>query len=416
MSTATIATALTHPLAAEELASVIAQNAEEIEAWFAHEYQAVDKPFYASVDIRHSGNKLVPVDTNIFPAGFNNLSEAAKEKAAAEFRTYFTSHYPQARKVMLVPESHTRNLLYLDNVVTLRRLFEKAGMEVVIGRLAEEEQVDLVSASGEAFTGWRVEREGDSVQTNNGFIPDIVVVNNDFTSGPPHLLCGIRQPVIPSPKLGWYQRRKSVHFTAYSRVVRRFCQKFKLDSAHFEAVFERCGNIDFGERKGLECVAIAVDKIIHQLKGKYAELGIESEPYVFIKADSGTYGMGIMTAHSGEDVLQMNKKVRNKMDVIKEGTANSEVIIQEGVPTIESVDGYAAELLFYTANAQTVGGMYRFNAERDAFISLNTPGMGLKPITPDAQGKPLYQAASLIARLAVLAAAYEHYTDCDHAA
>lgn len=414
MSTASLAPTLQHSLAAQELAAVIAHSGDEIEAWFAHEYQAVDKPFYASVDIRHSGQKLVPVDTNIFPAGFNNLSEVAKEKAAAEFRTYFTSHYLQARKVMLVPEGHTRNLLYLDNVVTLRRLFEKAGMEVVIGRLAEEEQVDLVSASGEAFTGWKILREGDSVQSFNGFEPDIVVVNNDFTSGPPHLLCGIRQPVIPSPKLGWYQRRKSVHFTAYSRVIRRFCQKFNLEPAYFEAAFERCGNIDFGERKGLECVAIAVDKIIHQLKAKYAEMGIENDPYVFIKADSGTYGMGIMTAYSGEDVLQMNKKVRNKMDVIKEGTANTEVIIQEGVPTIENVEGHAAELLFYTANAQTVGGMYRFNAERDAFISLNTPGMELKPIAEDQQSKPLYQTASLIARLAVLAAAYEHYTDCEH--
>ena len=48
-----------------------------IERWFRLEWQEHTPPFYCSVDLRNAGFKLAPVDTNLYPGGFNNLSAEA---------------------------------------------------------------------------------------------------------------------------------------------------------------------------------------------------------------------------------------------------------------------------------------------------------------------------------------------------
>ena len=47
----------------------------DIEAWFRSQWLKTPPPFYCSVDLRNAGFKLAPVDTNLFPGGFNNLSD-----------------------------------------------------------------------------------------------------------------------------------------------------------------------------------------------------------------------------------------------------------------------------------------------------------------------------------------------------
>ena len=71
-----------------------------------------------------------------------------------------------------------------------------------------------------------------------------------------------------------------------------------------------------------------IRETLHKIRKKYDEYGIEQEPYVFVKADSGTFGMGIMTVKSGEEIYEINKKTRNKMTSMKEGVENTHLIIQ----------------------------------------------------------------------------------------
>ena len=52
---------------------------------------------------------------------------------------------------------------------------------------------------------------------------------------------------------------------------------------------------------------------------------------MIVKADAGTYGMGIMTVHDPSEVSGLNRKQRNKMAVVKEGLEVHDVIMQEGV-------------------------------------------------------------------------------------
>ena len=59
----------------KSLHSSIIDNHNSIETWFRRQWIKYPPPFYSSIDIRNSGLKIAPVDTNLFPAGFNNLNK-----------------------------------------------------------------------------------------------------------------------------------------------------------------------------------------------------------------------------------------------------------------------------------------------------------------------------------------------------
>lgn len=402
------------------LGNLLTTRGEEVENWLAARAEERPPFIYGSVDLRHSGHKIVPVDANVYPGGFNNLSKAASERAAQAMKGYFAKHYPDARKVLIVPENHTRNLNYLENVACLRDILEWAGYDVRIGTLVEEHQApfELETATGRVITEYPLALDGKRLTTHEGFVPDVVVTNNDMTLGAPKLLTACEQPVIPPVGMGWYRRRKRVHFAAYDALVRDFGEAFGIDHWLISAYFRNCGMVDFRAREGFECVATNVELVLDVLRVKYKEYGITEDPYVFIKADSGTYGMGVMTARSGEEVLAMNKKFRQKMDVIKEGSQNSEVIIQEGVPSIDAIDGATSEPMIYVVDETAVGGAFRTNSQKDAFGNLNAPGMVFHGMCDesekgDAARKAVaqcnFRVYSLIARLSTLSSAREVY-------
>lgn len=393
---------------------------DEVEAWFAARRREAPPFFYSSVDLRHSGGKIAAVDTNLFPAGFNNLSPAAQSRASRSIVRFMREHYPQAKRVAIIPENHTRNLPYLDNVAALMGLFETNGVTVELGSLiaGSGKPVVLQSPSGRTLTQYPLRRDGNRLALENGFAPDLIIVNNDMTSGSPEILQSLEQPVLPPVGMGWYRRRKSVHFAAYKQLVDAFGLQFSIDPWLLSAEFHQCGVVDFKARTGLDCVAAGIDKVLARVRVKYREYGIADTPYVFVKADSGTYGMGIMTVRSGEEILELNKKDRNKMQVIKEGTPVHEVIIQEGVPTIDRVGGKPAEPLMYLIDGIPVGGMYRVNGQRDAYGNLNAAGMEFTGMCDEVETlcgewktvEPChFRSFGIIAALAALAAAREDY-------
>jgi len=74
-----LATANTGPLLALE--QKIVDEMPAIERWFRLQWQEHTPPFYGSVDLRNAGYKLAPVDMNLFPGGFNNLSDGMLQSA-----------------------------------------------------------------------------------------------------------------------------------------------------------------------------------------------------------------------------------------------------------------------------------------------------------------------------------------------
>lgn len=415
-----LATAHTGPLLALE--QKIVDEMPAIERWFRLQWQDHTPPFYGSVDLRNAGYKLAPVDMNLFPGGFNNLSEEMLPCAVQAAQSAIERLCPDARNLVLVPERHTRNQFYLANVARLQRILRQTGLEVRVGSISDEvrEPTRIELASGETLMLEPLERQGHQVGLP-GFTPCAVLLNNDLSAGIPPILQGLEDQVLMPPlQAGWAVRRKSNHFAAYDVVAAEFAQLIDVDPWLLNPAFGRCGEVDFHERAGEECLASNIDFVLGKMREKYLEHGIEDTPYVVVKADAGTYGMGVMTVKDATEVRGLNRKQRNKMSVVKEGLQVSEVIIQEGVPTIELVENAVAEPVVYMIDRYVVGGFYRVHTERGRDENLNAPGMHFVPLAfagscnlPDCRGTAVESASNrfyaygVVARLALLAAAVE---------
>ncbi|MBL0319829.1 MAG: glutamate--cysteine ligase [Alphaproteobacteria bacterium] len=394
------------------LIELVKSSASSIQDWFEAQYaQSGGVPYvYHSVDIRYAGYKIAPVDTNLFPAGFNNLSEASREKAVLRAKLYLEKYYPGARNIAIIPENHTRNYYYLENLAVLKEIFLTAGYNTRIGRTSADAQAvqEVLSVTGKMVHIEPFHTNGRNIETQDGFRPDMIILNNDCTSGVPTIIENIDIPVTPPSALGWHVRKKSSHFKAYNAVVGQFAKDFNIDPWLISTIFEECDHVNFKEELGLGCVAKHVDRIVAKIADKYADYGIKETPYVFVKADRGTYGMGVMTAMSGSEVLEINKKIRNKMSMIKGNTEVHEVIIQEGVPTIETVDGHPAESLLYLLGGKGVGCIHRVHQGRDPYTNLNASGMVFSD-KADNKESDLCPVEKLVAELAALATMAEHY-------
>ena len=121
-----------------ELEKQILQAQPAVEHWLRSQWLEHAAPFYASVDLRNSGFKLAPVDTNLFPGGFNNLNPEFLPLCVQAAMTALEKVCPDARGALLIPENHTRNAFYLQNVAVLRNILRRAGMRVRIGTLIPE--------------------------------------------------------------------------------------------------------------------------------------------------------------------------------------------------------------------------------------------------------------------------------------
>ena len=404
-----------------ELEARITGALPEIERWFRLQWQDHTPPFYGSVDVRNAGFKLAPVDMNLFPGGFNNLSEDQLPCAVQAAQSAIERLCPDARQLLLIPERHTRNQFYLMNVARLTRILRQTGLVVRLGALSDEitAPTTLDLPNGEQLVLEPLVRQNGRVGVE-GFDPCAVLLNNDLSAGIPDILRGLSdQVVVPPLQAGWAVRKKSVHFAAYDEVAADFARVVGMDPWLINPYFARCGQIDFHERVGEDCLASKVDRLLQQIAAKYKEYGITDQPYVVVKADAGTYGMGVMTVKDAAEVKNLNRKQRNKMAVVKEGLQVSDVLIQEGVPTVEHVDGGAAEPVVYMMDRYVVGGFYRVHTGRGVDENLNAPGMHFAPMPfagscnlpecgarGEAGANRLY-AFGVVARLALLAASLE---------
>ena len=385
-----------------------------IESWFAARWRQDAPPFYASVDLRYAGFKLAPIDTNLFPAGFNNIKKELLPGCARAIETEMRKVCATMRGVVLVPENHTRNLYYFENLATLVEILTLAGLRVRVGSLLpdlnEPRRIEL--PSGRTLTLEPLQRDGDKVYVGD-FEPCLVLLNNDLSAGRPPILEGLRQPVVPPLALGWSNRRKSNHFAFYREVAAEFADMLGIDPWLIDPIFRNCGCIDFQKREGEDCLVTNVDEVLRAVGEKYAEYGIEREPFVVVKADAGTYGMAIMTVRSAAEVRELNRKQRTKMAHTKEGQQVRQVLVQEGVYTVETRGDppAPAEPVIYMIGSSVIGGFYRIHPERGPTDNLNAPGMRFEPMAdddPSPEGaSPALYAYGVAARLALLAAARE---------
>ncbi|MFO7604747.1 MAG: glutamate--cysteine ligase [Desulfurivibrionaceae bacterium] len=269
-----LTTALSGPL--HDIESHLLTHQARIEAWFRSEWVKTPAPFYASVDLRNAGFKLAPVDTNLFPAGFNNLNEAFMPLCIQAAQAAIERVCPDAAKVLIIPESHTRNPYYLESVATLTEIIRKGGFEVRIASLNEElplpQTIEL--DSGRSVRLEKPERR-DNRLTLGDFDPCVVLLNNDLSGGRPAILESLEQKVIPPLNLGWADRLKSEHFAHYRSVAQEFARMAEIDPWFIDPLFRNCGEINFMKREGEECLHKNVTRLLNDIQQKYDEYNID---------------------------------------------------------------------------------------------------------------------------------------------
>ncbi|MCX7125245.1 MAG: glutamate--cysteine ligase, partial [Gammaproteobacteria bacterium] len=354
-----------------------------IESWFRNQWHLTPPAFYGSVDLRNAGFKLAPVDTNLFPAGFNNLNIEMMALCVQAVQATMAEKCPCATRLLLIPESHTRNLFYFENLATLAEILERAGFDVRIASLIPDltEPLKQLLPSGREITLEPLIRENDRVGVKDYF-PCCIILNNDFSAGVPDILKNTEQLFMPALKLGWSTRLKSDHFRFYQSVCEEFSKAIDLDPWLINPYFDHCEDVDFSSQDGHECLAKRADILFDKIRAKYAEYKIDQAPFVVVKADQGTYGMAVMMIKDAKELLQLNRKQRNKMGSLKGGSAVTKVILQEGVYTFETVgdENSVAEPVVYHIGRHVVGGFYRVHKDRGVDENLNAPGMDFQPL------------------------------------
>lgn len=398
----------------------IKSKPEKINQWLSSYEGSKELPIYSSVDIREAGFKMAVVDTNIFPAGFNNLCEHGLEDAVKYLKMAILKRVPNCKNILIIAEEHTRNTWYLENIRILQDITEKAGFNVRIATFLSIQPdfcdktrfVELETATGhpvrihcfkKILEDYKDGRENFS----------LIILNNDLTAGIPEILKQADVPIYPSSAAGWHSRLKSHHFAHTEDLMKEFAAMIDVDpwllTCQFKVVNDKDINAD-NDRKQLADTAA---DLFRSIATKYKEHKITDKPYIVLKSDSGTYGMGVMAVEDPEEILQLNRKKRNSLAVGKSSQPIHRFLLQEGVPTIYNVAQQVSEVVIYQIENNLIGGFYRMNDTKGQRDNLNSKGMTFQKICPhlekygDCVVDPsinMFDVYRILARIAAIAA------------
>jgi len=409
-----LVTALTGPI--NELEQRVLDSTPAIERWFRLEWMEHTPPFYSSVDIRNAGFKLAPVDTNLYPSGWQNLTPAMMPLAVQAAMAAIEKICPEARNLLIVPENVTRDSFYLASVAQLQRIFHMAGMNVRVGSIDPEirKTITISLPNGAQLRLEPVLRNKRRLGVKN-FDPCTILLNNDLRAGVPGILEDVReQYLLPPLHAGWSTRRKSRHFQSYEEVSKRFGKLLGVDPWLINPMFNKCGEVDLGTDEGMECLRSNVDALLTRIRRKFKEYGIHEKPFVVVKADDSNTGFGVMTVRDVKDLARIQAEATARVPT------PLEIIVQEGVLTNERMNDAMAEPVVYMVDRYVVGGFYRVHAGRASDETLAVPGSRYVPLAfaesthmpqpgvrPGASAPNRFYMYGVIGRLAMLSASYE---------
>ena len=389
-----------------DLNQLIEAKRQEITEWMEKKRSEVPIPIYGSVDVRDAGWKIAVVDANHFPAGFNNVAPEDEQHLSALLKNHINRRDEKCRWVHLYPESHTRNAAYVENLKTLQRLIEQAGFRCTVGSPELADHGSLAGISGPLnldIVSLQLVNDEESIVVN-GEQPDLILLNNDLTEG---IVPGLgTSRVSPPPVMGWHSRKKSHHYDALSDYVGEIAELIGIEPwcliTDWFVSKDKC--LD-RESCRIE-LAAEVDDFIQQIKHKYHTLGIDREPVVFIKNDSGTYGLGILSVRSGEELLSLSNRKMRKLMYSKGGVEVENFLIQEGIPTrLETADGGPVEPVVYLVDGQAASWFYRINEKKSDIDNLNSPSASFESYTDVGHlyGENAHGWHALVAELSMLA-------------
>jgi len=371
-----------------------------LKEWFLEKKQGLASPFYSSFDIRDSGFKIACVDANLFPAGFNNICKEDQSLATHSIQNHLKKYYPKVKKIILLAEEHTKNLYYWDNVSAIGSFIEGAGYQVTLcvpGKLIAS-PLKLKTAIGK-------ELDIKLLKEQTG---DLIISNNDFSTDydlPKDIPCS------PSFRMGWLFRKKYHFFKEYNLLTKEFAELLKINPIHLQIETRLFSSFDVESVKSRERLRQSSKEMLDFLK-KQQSLSSES-PYLFLKNNAGTYGLGVLDIQNLEDLNHWTYKSRKKMKASKGEVKKDEILIQEGIPTIvKGRENESAEPVIYMVGSNLVGGFLRTHKKKNNKRSLNSPGSVYKrfcmsDLTIKAQGLVMENVYGQLAKIAHLALSQE---------
>jgi glutamate--cysteine ligase len=402
-------TALNGPI--NELEQRILDSMPAIERWFRLEWMEHTPVFYSSVDVRNAGFKLAPVDTSLYPAGWNNLTPAMLPLAVQAAMVAIEKICPEAKNLLLIPENHGDNLkntFYLSSIAQLRRIFHMAGLNVRVGSIdpdiKQNTTIDL--PNGESIVLEPVIRSAKRLGLKD-FDPCTILLNNELSKGVPGILEELNEQFLLPPLHGSGSiRRKSTHYKSYEDVCKRFGKLLGVDPWLINPMFMTCTDED---------LAATVDTLLAKIKKKYKEYGITDKPFVVVKTDHSSQA----DKHLGASVMMLRQS--NELNKHKDfASFKGELVVQEGVLTKERMNDAVAEPVVYMMDRYVVGGFYRVHADRGMDENLCSPGSRYVPLAfaestelpqpgvkAGASAPNRFYMYGVIGRLAMLAASYE---------
>ena len=362
---------------------------EEIHRWLDSRERSKELPLYSSVDIRDSGFKLAVVDTNLFPAGFNNLCEHGLADSVKFMREAILRRAPGGKDILIIAEEHTRNTWYLENIRILQQIIEQGGFNVKAATFLTDQPsfcegdayIDLKTAIDATVRIYCFKKILAAYKESREHY-DLIIMNNDLTTGIPEILRNAGIPIYPSMQAGWHARLKSHHFSHTANLIREFAGLLKLDPWLFSCLFEVVDEVNINAAEDQNRLADTAAKLFKGIAAKYEEHHIKEKPYIVIKADSGTYGMGVLPVEDPSAIIDLNRRDRNKLYKGKSAQVINRYLLQEGVPTMYTIGHAVSEVCIYQIENNLVGGFYRSHATKGERDNLNTQGMVFKKMCP----------------------------------
>jgi glutamate--cysteine ligase len=361
-----------------------------INSWLLNQ-EKIYTPFYTSVDIRDAGFKIAVVDANLFPAGFNNICEHGLGDAEGLFKKAILKRVPGAQKILIIAEEHTRNTWYLENIRILQEITTKAGFSTTMATFFLNEPsfcaqaasaMELETATGRTVKVHCIKRVIDKIKRGEMAF-DLIIMNNDLSAGIPQELKDIKIPIVPSIYAGWHSRLKSEHFRRANELIKEFAYIVGLDPWQFSCLYEVVKHVDINKEEDQQRLYQAGVKLFESIQQKYTEHNVDSKPFIFIKSDSGTYGMGVVPIEDPQQILELNRKKRNDLERGKDAQTITHFLLQEGVPTIHRIEGHPCEVCVYQIDNNFVGGFYRYHESKGSRENLNSPnGMVFQKMCP----------------------------------
>tara|TARA_B100000212_G_scaffold178342_1_gene134263 strand:- start:903 stop:2114 length:1212 start_codon:yes stop_codon:yes gene_type:complete len=378
------------------------EKRSEIKKWMQEKRTEIPIPIYGSVDIRDSGWKVAVVDSNHFPAGFNNVSKNDESRLSSLLKSHILRLNEDCSWVHLYPESHTRNKGYVENVKTIKRLIEGAGYKCTVGSPELRAFGSLDGLTGPLMLD-KVSLVDEALVVDNE-TPDLIMLNNDLTEG---ILPGLSSSqVIPPTHMGWQRRRKSEHYECLKSYVEEIAKILGVDSWHLMADWFVSEDKCLEKETCREMLAAEVDEFLANLKARYLKMGVERDPVVFIKNDRGTYGLGIMSVSSGEELLNLSNRKFKRLMYSKGGVDVENFLIQEGIPTcLKTPEGHPVEPVVYLVDGEAASWFYRINSKKGDLENLNSPSAQFVKFdeVKDKYGKHAHNWHALLAELSMLA-------------